>query len=74
MIEKNPVSAVFFRNSNDLLSSVVVPCMSTTRESYPGGATDAEWELLVPGLALMRKDTPQRDHSLQESLTGCGKS
>ena len=40
--------------------------MNTTRKSYPSDVSDAEWEFLVPYLALMREDAPQRTHDLRE--------
>ena len=40
--------------------------MSTTRKSFPGDASDAEWEFLIPYLTLMREDAPQRDYSLRD--------
>jgi transposase len=44
--------------------------MSETRKSYPSDVTDGEWEFLVPYLALMREDAPQRDYSLRELFNG----
>jgi transposase len=44
--------------------------MSETRKSYPSDVSDAEWEFLVPYLALMREDAPQRDHPLRELFNG----
>jgi transposase len=40
--------------------------MNTTRKSYPSDVSDAEWEFLLPYLALMREDAPQRVHALRE--------
>lgn len=40
--------------------------MEPTRKSYPSDISDAEWELLVPHLTLMREDAPQRSHPLRE--------
>jgi transposase len=40
--------------------------MEPTRKSYPSDISDAEWELLVPYLTLMREDAPQRLHPLRE--------
>ena len=40
--------------------------MEPTRKSYPSDISDAEWELLVPYLTLMREDAPQRIHPLRE--------
>ena len=40
--------------------------MNTTRKSYPSDVSDAEWEFLLPYLALMRSDAPQRGHDLKE--------
>jgi transposase len=44
--------------------------MSKTRKPYPSDVSDAEWEFVVPYLALMREDVPQRVHSLRELLNG----
>src|SRR5215470_1876476 len=40
--------------------------MSTARKPYPSDVSDAEWELLVPYLTLMREDAPQREYSLRD--------
>jgi transposase len=40
--------------------------MNTTRKSYPSDVTDAEWEYLLPYLALMREDAPQRVYPLRD--------
>ena len=41
--------------------------MSTpARKPYPSDVTDAEWEFLVPYLALMREDAPQRAYDLRD--------
>jgi transposase len=40
--------------------------MNTTWKSYPGDASDAEWEFLVSYLTLMRQDAPQRTHDMRE--------
>ena len=40
--------------------------MEATRKSYPSDVSDAEWELLVPFLTLMREDAPQREHPLRD--------
>jgi len=40
--------------------------MSTTRKSYPSDVSDAEWEFLLPYLALMRQDAPQREYALRD--------
>ncbi len=40
--------------------------MSATRKSYPSDVSDAEWEFLLPYLALMREDAPQRSHDMRE--------
>jgi len=37
--------------------------MSDARKSYPSDVTDAEWAFLLPYLALMREDAPQREYS-----------
>jgi transposase len=39
--------------------------MNTTRKSYPGDVSDAEWEFLLPYLTLMREDAPQREYPLR---------
>ena len=36
------------------------------RKPYPSDVTDEEWAFAAPYLALMRKDAPQREHSLRE--------
>lgn len=40
--------------------------METTRKSYPTDVSDAEWEFLLPYLALMKLDAGQRVHDLRE--------
>jgi transposase len=40
--------------------------MNTTRKSYPSDVSDSEWEFLLPYLALMREDAPQRVYALRE--------
>lgn len=40
------------------------------RKPYPSDVTDAEWAFVVPYLALMKEDAPQRDHSLREVFNG----
>ena len=40
--------------------------MNNIRKSYPSDVTDAEWEFLLPSLALMSQDAPQRDYPLRE--------
>jgi transposase len=40
--------------------------MEPIRKSYPSDISDAEWELLVPYLTLMREDAPQRIRPLRE--------
>lgn len=50
------------------------------RKPYPSDVTDEEWDFVVPYLALMREDAPQREHPLRELFnglryvvrTGCG--
>lgn len=39
--------------------------MSQPRTSYPSDVPDAEWEFLLPYLALVREDAPQRSHDLR---------
>ena len=53
--------------------------MNTTRKSYPSDVTDAEWEFVLPYVALMREDAPQRVYALRDMFnavryvvrTGC---
>ena len=53
--------------------------MNTTRKSYPSDVLDAEWEFLLPYVALMREDAPQRVYALRDMFnavryvvrTGC---
>lgn len=40
------------------------------RESYPSDVSDDEWEFVVPYLALMREDAPQREHPLRAVFNG----
>jgi transposase len=40
--------------------------MNTTRKSYPSDVLDAEWEFLLPYVALMREDAPQRVYALRD--------
>ena len=40
--------------------------MNDMRKSYPSDVTDAEWEFLLPSLALMSQDAPQCDYPLRE--------
>jgi len=44
--------------------------MSEARKSYPSDVSDEEWSLVVPYLALMCEDAPQRQHSLRELFNG----
>ncbi len=44
--------------------------MSTTRKAYPSDVTDAEWEFLLPFLALMCQDAPQRKYPLRDLFNG----
>src|SRR5262245_45534451 len=37
--------------------------MRASHKPYPSDVADAEWEFLLPYLALMREDAPQRDYS-----------
>ena len=36
------------------------------RRSYPSDVSDEEWHFVLPYLALMREDAPQRHHDLRE--------
>jgi len=38
----------------------------STRKPYPSDVTDKEWAFVVPYLALVREDAPQRRHDLRE--------
>ena len=40
--------------------------MTCARKPYPSDVSDDEWSLVVPYLTLVRKDAPQRQHSLRE--------
>jgi transposase len=40
--------------------------MNTTRKAYPSDVSGADWEFLLPYLALMTEDAPQRGHDLRE--------
>lgn len=46
--------------------------MSTTpvRKPYPSDVSDEEWAFVAPYLALIREDSPQREHSLREVFNG----
>jgi transposase len=44
--------------------------MSKTRTCYPSDVSDAEWEFLIPYLALMREDAPQRNYPSRELFNG----
>jgi transposase len=44
--------------------------MSKTRTYYPSDVSDAEWEFLIPYLALMREDAPQRNYPSRELFNG----
>jgi transposase len=39
---------------------------STTHKPYPTDVSDEEWAFVVPYLALVREDAPQRHHDLRE--------
>ncbi|MDQ3509515.1 MAG: IS5 family transposase [Actinomycetota bacterium] len=41
-----------------------------TRKPYPSDVSDEEWHFVAPYLALVREDSPQRDHDLREALNG----
>ena len=36
------------------------------RKPYPSDVKDDEWEFAAPYLALIREDSPQREHGLRE--------
>jgi transposase len=37
-----------------------------SRKPYPSDVSDEEWAFVVPYLALVREDAPQRTHNLRE--------
>jgi transposase len=41
-----------------------------TRKPYPSDGSDEEWEFVVPYLALVREDAPQREYDLREVFNG----
>ena len=41
-----------------------------TRKPYPSDVSDEEWAFVAPYLALIREDSPQREHSLREVFNG----
>ncbi len=41
-----------------------------TRKPYPSDVPDEEWAFVAPYLALVREDSPQRDHDLREVFNG----
>src|SRR5918911_1278976 len=42
----------------------------TTRKPYPSDVSDEEWAFVLPYLALVREDAPQRTHQLREVFNG----
>lgn len=42
----------------------------TTRKPYPSDVSDEEWAFIAPYLALVREDSPQREHDLREVFNG----
>ncbi|PYD69350.1 hypothetical protein CFR76_09645 [Komagataeibacter swingsii] len=44
--------------------------MIPARKPYPSDVSDEEWFLVVPYLALMRKDVEQRHHAVCERFNG----
>src|SRR5215208_7346987 len=40
------------------------------RKPYPSDVSDEEWAFAVPYLALVREDSPQRNHELRDVLNG----
>ena len=40
------------------------------RKPYPSDVSDEEWAFAAPYLALLREDSPQRNHELREVLNG----
>jgi transposase len=40
------------------------------RKPYPSDVSDDEWAFVVPYLALVREDAPQRNHNLREVFNG----
>src|SRR5689334_19296176 len=43
---------------------------TATRQAYPTDVSDEEWEFVLPYLALIDKDAPQRRHDLREVFNG----
>jgi len=41
-----------------------------SRKPYPSDVSEEEWAFVVPYLALLREDAPQRTHNLREVLNG----
>ena len=41
-----------------------------TRKPYPSDVSDEEWAFVLPYVALMKEDAPQRDHPLREVFNG----
>ena len=41
-----------------------------TRKPYPSDVSDEAWAFVAPYLALVREDTPQREHDLREVFNG----
>jgi transposase len=42
------------------------------RKPYPSDVKEDEWEFVAPSLALIREDSPQREHDLRESYNDLG--
>jgi transposase len=42
----------------------------TARKPYPSDVSDEEWAFVVPYLALVREDAPQRTHDLRDVFNG----
>jgi len=42
----------------------------SARKPYPSDISDEEWAFVAPYLALIREDSPQREHDLREVLNG----
>lgn len=40
------------------------------RKPYPREVSDEEWAFVAPYLALIREESPQREHDLREVFNG----
>jgi len=57
---------LIFRACYELLAREVAITSMLTHKPYPSDGPDDEWTFLVPYLALMKADAPQRQHDLRE--------